>query len=171
MLNLIIKDLRANRLFLSIQWAGLSFLASIVTARYLSALFMIAAGIVLFYLLAFLYRLVFSTMSSHAQPTITTGEFFTFVFVLALLISVSFPLIFRFGLTVGISISSLLFLIIFLGIPIAFPNSNIIVYEGMEKITESAGARELYPLLGAIMLASLGASAALSVKLYKGKDL
>jgi len=216
--NLLLKDIRANRVILLILWSFLlpyagfvfyltknepavfpyacvQFIAAIiysvfgfekrtfneilicslpvkrstvVIARYLSSYAHIAVCIVIFLLLYFLLNSLLPSPYENINLMIIIKIVFASFFALSLLISYSFPIIFKFGFLLGGIISLTIAVFFFFIVPL---NSGFNGMRTILNIIRNPEIAVLYSLLSTGIIVITGISIVMSIKLYSKIEL
>lgn len=146
----------------------------IVLSRYIMTFLVFFIGMLIFLLLIKPLNLLIFEDTLKIKKIIGFGNLFSSLFIFTIIVSISFPLFFRFGIMKGIALSALLFILVFFVIPLSLPDSFLNIYEIMDKIEKPPANLNLillYTGLSLIIVALVNVSIYFSTFFYKKHEL
>jgi len=145
--------------------------STIVIGKYIYSYIIIVAGMVTFSFYALVLNSLLPDPAFVIENVDKTGILFTSAFVILLLISIAFPLIFRFGIIMGGLISFVFVILFIVVIPLRNHNSAFSGIEAIKKIARSSATPDTYLLLSLGMAGLIVVSVLFSLVFFSKKDL
>ena len=146
----------------------------IVVSRYLVTLLTFFIGMLIFIILIEPLNLLIFEGTLKISEIMDFGNLFSSLFTFLIIVSVSFPMFFRFGIAKGITLSALLFILVFFVIPLSLPDSILNIYEIIDKIEKPSEDLNLPMFYGGLSLFIVTAAAVsinVSTNFYKKHEL
>jgi len=144
---------------------------TVVISKYAYAFVIAAGGSVFFSLYAVTLNSVLPHPAFNLVQANKTAVIFVSVFVILFLISITLPLLFKFGVSLGYSLSFFIILLFLVVIPLINRNSALNGIQVIKKIARNSIASGLYPLLSFGLILLLVVSFFLSSKFYSKKEI